>query len=85
MSAQATSASLNNKSAAGLSALAFLFALRLRSVTNKKSSNNASIPHAITFDKYVYRVRDASENTFVRYEQKIVATAQPASWRERPN
>jgi len=33
-------------SGVGLSALAFLFALRLRSVTNKKSSNNASIPHA---------------------------------------
>jgi len=33
-------------SVVGLSALAFLLALRLRSVTNKKSSNKASIPHA---------------------------------------
>ena len=31
-----------------------------------------------------HRVRDASENPFVRYEQKIEATARSASWRKRP-
>jgi hypothetical protein len=36
----------------GLSALVFLFALRLRSMTNKKSSNNAFISHAIYFSKF---------------------------------
>jgi hypothetical protein len=62
----------------GLSALAFLFALR----TNKKSSNNASIPHAIYVSKFgiyisvleLLSVRDANENPFL-WNKKIEVTA----------